>query len=145
MTVDHRSNPNLLDELRAAVAAMPRKRLHVHPDAAMWMVLSVGHARLSEHVQVVSDPACTDVGRGWIENLTVDQWRRLRSLVGQQVILESSELGIMRGELLRLDHRTAMIDVGGQDVRYLSWITIKAVTANPEAAEYDGVTPGGTS
>lgn len=122
----HRSNLELLNELQALVADRPRFRLHVHPESAVTLMISVQYKTLSEHVQVVQDPACTDRGQGFIEEVTAEQWRYWRLLVGRRVVVASSELGTVTGTLLELDHRTATVDLGDNDTRYLSWITIAA-------------------
>lgn len=119
-----RSNSDLLDELRRKVLDLPRQRLHVHPESAMWISMSVQHAGLSPHVHVVADPECLEVGKGWIEQQTAEQWRELRSMVGQQVEVQAETLGALSGVLLALDHGEARLDLGGGDVRYLRWISI---------------------
>jgi hypothetical protein len=119
-----RSNSELLNELRAALADQPRSRLHVHPEAAMWIAVSVRNTGLGEHVQVVPDPACCDVGQGWIETMNADQWRALRALVGQWVTVSTADLGNLTGTLLGLDHHEARLDLGAGDVRYLPWLAI---------------------
>lgn len=120
-----RSNSDLLDELRSAVADRPRWRLHVHPEALMWIAISVHNTGLTEHVQVVADPGCRDIGQGWIETFSVEQWRALRALVGRQVSVSTADLGGLTGELLSLDHAEARLDLGDGDVRYLPWLTIQ--------------------
>lgn len=121
----HQSNSELLDQIRSAVDDRPRYRLHVHPDAAMWISIGAQNTGLSPHVQVVPDPACREVGKGWIEILTVEQWRRLRGLVGQRVTVTTANLGALTGDLLALDHSEAQLDLGGDDIRYLTWITVE--------------------
>lgn len=122
---DTRANSELLDELRAAVADQPRSRLHVHPGAAMWIAISVRNTGLDEHVQVVADPACHDAGRGWIETVSVEQWRAVRALVGHRVTVSTADLGDLTGTLLALDHHEARLDLGDGDVRYLPWLAIQ--------------------
>jgi hypothetical protein len=125
MTVIQESNSDLLDRLRDAVADKPRLRLHVNPDSAMWISISVQSTGLSEHVLVVPDPACPEVGKGWIEELSTVQWREMRALVGQRVTVTDARLGTLSGTLLALDHREARLDLGDGDVRYLFWITVE--------------------
>ncbi len=122
---EHRSNNDLLTELRAAVDNRPRWRLHVHPDSAMWIAISVQSTGLSEHVQVVRDPGCPEEGLGWIETLSTEQWRAMRALVGQRVAVETYELGTLTGTLLSLKHNEARLDLGDNDIRYLPWISIQ--------------------
>jgi hypothetical protein len=128
----HRPNSDLLDELRSAAASRPRWRLHVHPDSAMWISISVQGTGLGEHVRVVPDPSCPELGKGWIETLTTEQWAGLLALVGQQVIVTTSGLGVLSGELLALNDREARVDLGDADIRYLPWITVEP--ANGKAA-----------
>ena len=131
---EHRSNNDLLNHLQALVADTPRYRFHVNPDSAMWIVQNTG---LSPHVQVVEDPQCTDAGKGWIETLTVEQWRWLLALVGSRVTVRTARLGALTGELLALDHSEARLDLGDDDVRYLPWISIAPAdkaAAIPEGA-----------
>lgn len=90
----------------------------------MWISLSVQHAGLSPYVQVVPNPACPELGKGWVEAVTAEQWRELRSLVGQRVTIRDAALGALSGVLLTLDHSQARLDLGGGDVRYLRWIAI---------------------
>jgi hypothetical protein len=130
------SNSDLLEYLRTAVDNRPRWRLHVHPEAAFWLAISVQNTGLSEDVRIVSDPACQEVGKGWLETLTVDQWLQLRALVGQQVTVTSVALGVSVGTLLALDHVEARIDLGGGDIRYLDWLTVEAT--EHDAAEQEG-------
>lgn len=117
-------NGELLDELRRSVAELPRRRLHVHPGSAMWMSVGVQGTGLSPYVQVVPDPQCQEHGKGWIETITVDQWRELRALVGRTVVVQDATLGVLTGTLLTLDHAEARLDLGDSDVRYLRWITV---------------------
>lgn len=127
---------DLLSDLRAAVDDRPRWRLHVHPDSAMWITIGVQNAGMAAYVRVVGDPACAEIGKGWIETLTVDQWRKLRALVGQQVTVSTAPLGTLSGTLLALDDKEARLDLGDGDVRYLPWITVEPVeprTADIEA------------
>jgi hypothetical protein len=119
-----RSILDLLDELRWAINETPRKRLHVASDSAPWISVSVGNTGLSDHVTVVPDPACEHLDQGWVENLTIEQWAQMRALVGQAVTVEDARIGSIRGTLRALDHRTAEVDLGGGDVRYLMWITV---------------------
>lgn len=119
-----RSNSDLLAELRESVLDLPRRRLHVHPDSAMWITISVGKTDLSPYVQVVADPACPEIGMGWIEDVTAERWRELRSLVGRRVTVLSERLGALTGVLLHLEHGEARLDLGNGDVRYLRWITV---------------------
>lgn len=118
-----RSNSDLLGDLRESVLNLPRQRLHVHPDSAMWISISVQQTGLSPYVQVVPDPACSEVGKGWIEEQTAEHWRELRSLVGNRVTVRDGTLGALTGVLLALDHGEARLDLGG-DVRYLRWVSI---------------------
>lgn len=122
---DHQSNSDLLAQLKAAVADTPRHRLHVRPDDAMWIAISVQSTGLSPHVQVVEDPQCQDAGQGWIETLTVAQWREKLAMVGRRVTVRCARLGELTGELLALDHGEARLDLGDGDIRYLPWITIE--------------------
>jgi hypothetical protein len=121
---EQRSNSDLLAELRQGVLDLPRQRLHVHPESAMWISISVQQTGLSPYVQVVPDPACPEIGKGWIEEQTTERWRELRSIVGQRATVRSEALGALTGVLLALDHAQARLDLGGGDVRYLRWITI---------------------
>lgn len=125
-TPETQSNSDLLAQLKAAVADIPRHRLHVNPDSAMWISISVQNTNLSAHVQVVPDPDCTEAGQGWIETLTVDEWRAMRALIGQRVTMKTDSLGTLTGVLLALDHSEARIDLGDDDVRYPRWITIES-------------------
>lgn len=122
---EYRSNPDLLDELRALVRDRPRYRLRVHPEAAMWIAVSVHNTGLDAHVQVVPDPACPAVGRGRIEALSVEQWRALRALVGHRVTVSTADLGRLTGTLLALTDAEARLDLGDDDVRYLPWLDIE--------------------
>ncbi len=122
-----RSNSELLEGLRDHVQGLPRHRLHVHPGDAMWIAISVQQTGLSPYVQVVPDPACPELGKGWVEEQTAEQWRQLRCLVGQRVTIRSEPLGTLTGVLLKLDHHQAELDLGGGDVRYLRWIAIGPV------------------
>jgi hypothetical protein len=125
MTVTQEPTFELLDRLKAAVTDKPRLRLHVHPEAAVWISISVRNTGLSEQVQVVPDPACPEQGKGWIEELSVEQWRQMRALVGGPAIVSDARLGALAGTLLSLNHREAQLDLGGGDVRYLHWITVE--------------------
>jgi hypothetical protein len=122
--MEHRSNSDLLDDLRAEVKDSPRRRLHVHPDSAVWIMIGVQNTGLSHHVQVVADPECREVGKGWIEALTVERWRDMRALAGRQVTVKTCELGALTGTLLALDHGEARLDLGDGDIRYLPWIEV---------------------
>lgn len=138
MTTTHRDNSDLLSELRAAVAERPRLRLHVHPESAMWISMSVQNTGLSEHVEVVPDPACSEVGKGWIERLTTAQWREMLALVGHRATVTASWPEALQGTsldgvLLALDHGEARLDLGGGDIRYLPWISV-----GPPAPGADG-------
>ncbi len=126
----HQSNNDLLNHLQALVADTPRYRFHVNPDSAMWIAIGVQNTGLSPHVQVVEDPQCTDAGKGWIETLTVDQWRWLLALVGSRVTVRTARLGALTGELLTLSDSEARIDLGENDVRYVPWISITPVDEN---------------
>lgn len=125
--IAHQPNSDLLDELRRSAAELPRWRLHVHPDSAMWISISVQGTGLSPYVRVVPDPDCREVGKGWIETLTVDQWRELRAQVGHLVVVETAELGALAGTLRALDHSVAQVDLGDGDIRYLPWITVTPI------------------
>lgn len=120
----HRPTSDLLSELRQAVKDLPRLRLHVHPDSAMWIAISVQNTGMSPYVQVVPDVDCPELGRGWVETLTVDQWREMRSLVGQLATVTDHRLGALTGTLLSLDHDEAKLDLGADDVRFLRWVAI---------------------
>jgi hypothetical protein len=104
--------------------------LHVHPDAAVWTSIGVGNLGLSEHVQVVVDPDSPQVGLGRIEELTRQQWRQLRALVGSRVTVTDARLGALTGRLLSLTHGEAQLDLGEGDIRYLMWITVEAAGEN---------------
>lgn len=91
----------------------------------MWIAIGVQNTGMSEHVQVVGDPACPEVGKGWIQPLTAEQWRELRALVGQQVTVSTADLGTMSGTLLALGDKEARLDLGDGDVRYLAWLTVE--------------------
>lgn len=123
-SVVQRSNPELLDDLRDEVERQPRRRLHVHPESVLWILIGVQHAGLSPHVQVVGDPACREAGKGWIETLTVEQWRGMRALVGSRVTV-TTRLGTMTGVLKALNQHEAQLDPGDGAVRYLSWISVE--------------------
>jgi hypothetical protein len=130
-----RSNSELLDELARVVAALPRQRLHVHPDSVMWIVHSVQYAGLGQHVEVVADPACPEVGLGWIETLTIEQWRALRALVGRRVTVATAERGKFTGRLVALDHSEALLDPGGGIrgiPRRLPWLAIEPASADAQ-------------
>ncbi len=124
---DLQANSDLLAQLRADVDAIPRLRFHTHPDSAMWMQISLGHLKLLEYVQIVADPACTDLGLGFIERITVEQWQAMRALVGHRVLIDAERLGLLTGTLVALTHDEARVDVGTPDkpdLRYLRWIRI---------------------
>lgn len=127
--VEYRSNHELLSELCAEVLDVPRRRLHVHPESAMWISIAVQNMGLSPHVQVVRDPDCREAGRGWVETLTVEQWQTMRALVGERVRVKASWPEMLagawlQGALLALDHGEAQLDLGGGDIRYLQWIEV---------------------
>jgi hypothetical protein len=125
ITPGTQSTSNLLDQLKTIVADTPRHRLHVNPNSATWIAISVQNTGLSPHVQVAEDPQCQDAGKGWIETLTVEQWREKLALVGRRVTVRCARLGELTGELLALDHGEARLDLGGDDIRYLPWITVE--------------------
>lgn len=126
MTKRQESNSELLDRLKLMVADTPRLRLHVSPGSAMWIAVGVRNLGLDGHVQVVPDPDCPDPGLGWIEELSAQQWREIRAMVGQTVTVTDARLGALTGTLLTLDHREARVDLGEGDVRYLHWISIES-------------------
>jgi hypothetical protein len=131
----YRPNLELLDDLREAVAARPRWRLHVHPDAAMWISIGVGNTGMSEHVRVVPDNDCPEAGKGWIETVTAERWRELQALTGQPVTVTTATLGPLTGTLLALDDTEARLDVGGGDLRYLPWISVIPAYTSPPPTE----------
>ncbi len=124
-TAVHRSHDDLLSELQAGFANPPRRRLHVHPDAVMWIAISVQNTGLSPHVCVVPDPDCPEVGKGWVEVFTGEQWAGMLALVGRRVAVRTATLGALTGTLLKLDNTEARLDLGDGDVRYLPWISIE--------------------
>jgi flagellar biosynthesis/type III secretory pathway protein FliH len=46
-----------IDELVAAVKAIGRFRLYVHPDTAGWIAVSLAHQRVSQSVELIPDDA----------------------------------------------------------------------------------------
>jgi hypothetical protein len=133
MTTTQEPNSDLLDRLKAAVADKPPFRLHVNPDSAMWISISVRNTGLGDHVQVVPDPACPEQGKGWIEELSTEQWGQMQALIGELVTVTDARLGVLTGKLLTLDHREARLDLGDGDVRYLFWITVEPGAGSREA------------
>jgi hypothetical protein len=139
---DQRSNEQLLNWLIAAKADVPRWRLHIHPRSAIWISLSVQHHGLGQFVEVVPDRACRDLGRGWVEALTAEQWRAMRDLVGTRVEVFTPDLGRLVGTLVALDHAEARLDLGDGDVRYLTWLSVQPA-AEPIDGHVDGDGPDG--
>lgn len=135
-----RPRPNLevLRELGRLVAERGFWRLHVHPEAVVTILVSVQHQRFGDHVQVVADPACTHVGKGWIEVISTRQWREMLGLVGRRVKVSTASSGDLSGVLVQLDRREAKLDVGqgdgrdGRDLRYVAWLSIE-----PDGPEED--------
>lgn len=126
--IELRSNSDLLDELRRRIDEdRTRYRVHVHPDAAIWINISTYNTGLSIHAAVVADPAVTEVGRGWLEIITPKQWRKLQALVGHRVHMDTADQGRLTGVLVELDDE-AVLDVAADDRRYLRWARITPAT-----------------
>ncbi len=126
-TPDLRSTSDLLDELRDRAQFRPKLRLHVNPDSAMWISMSVQNTGLSGDVVVVPDPTVQPAGKGWVEEIDAQRWRRMLGWVGtgQRVHVADAELGRITGVLVSLDDREAVVDLGGDDRRYVYWASIE--------------------
>ncbi len=126
-TRELRSTSDLLDELRDRARLRPRWRLHVNPDSAMWIVMSVANTGLDGDVAVVPDPAVGPAGEGWVEEIPSDRWRTMLGWVGtgQRVHVDTAELGRITGTLVKLDDQEAVVDLGDDDWRYPYWINIE--------------------
>jgi len=122
-----RSTSDLLDELRDRAKLRPRLRLHVNPNSAMWIAMSVANTGLDGDVAVVPNPAIEPAGMGWVEEIPTDWWQTMLGWVGtdQRVHLDTAELGRLTGTLVKLNDREAVVDLGGNDWRYPYWINIE--------------------
>ncbi len=126
-TPDLRPTSDLLAELRDQARFKPKLRLHVNPDSAMWIMVSVQNTGLSDEVAVIPDPAVEPAGRGWIEEIPPDRWRQMLGWVGtgQRVHVTDAQLGRITGTLVSLDDREAVVDLGDDDQRYVYWASIE--------------------
>lgn len=127
---DLRSTSDLLAELRDRALNRPKLRLHVNPESAVWIMMSVQRTDLSGDVVVVPDPAIQPAGQGWVEEIDSRRWRQMRGWVGtdQRVHVDNADLGRITGTLVSLDSREAVVDLGNDDVRYVYWTGITEMT-----------------
>jgi hypothetical protein len=57
---------DVLDEVRARVAAFPKIRVHLNPDAVLWIGVGLNNTGCGPFVELVPDPDC-QMGRMFIE------------------------------------------------------------------------------
>lgn len=128
-TPELRPTLGLLAELRDRVRFRPKLRLHVNDNGAMYTVMSVSHAKLDDDVVVIPDPD-VPTGQGWIEEIPTDRWRQMLGWVGtdRRVHVTDAKLGRITGVLVSLDDREAVVDLGGDDQRYVYWASIEEAT-----------------
>jgi hypothetical protein len=122
-----RSTSDLLDELRDRALNRPKLRLHVNPDSAMWIQISVQNTGLSGDVMVVPDPAVEPAGKGWVEEIDPRRWQQMLGWAGtgQRVDVDNADLGRITGTLVSLDSREAVVDLGDDDRRHVYWTSIE--------------------
>ncbi len=127
MTPELHPTSDLLDECRERTRMRPKLRLHVNPDSAMWITMSVANTGLDGDVQVVPDLAVEPAGRGWLEEIDPQRWRQMLGWVGtnRRVHVTDARRGRITGTLVSLDDREAVVDLGGDDHRYVYWISIE--------------------
>ena len=117
----------LLDELKERIKDRPKLRLHVNPESAVWIIMSIEETGLGGHVRVVPDPGIVEAGRAWLEEFSVEQWRAMHGLVGTRVRAQT-DIGEFVGTLIELSDSEMVIDPAGDpnDRRYVYWLTIEA-------------------